>query len=338
MAYQYPNPPINPALAATSNPFALPPYTPDKVIPKVLGYGQEDAPSDFEFELTEVKMHALALTRWINQWSFLKEGVPTPVIWATPMDAFSQFDKLWQDANSPFAYLKGMGQPDGAAVVFPVVQRFPLINIDFRGMSYAADRSYSGRTYRRLGWPTVEGQQTPGVTLSSLGYVSQARMPLAFNYRYQVDHWALRPDTQAFFIRQLLKSVRASGAELQTYVRTLYPSYYGNALVKLKIDSDINDTTEKDPTDQTVKYRTTINCTLEGWAIDQTLTVTPTFWTVNNMSIAFDPNHLDQIYLMNSTDLRPYQQNPVLGLRQNLPPGTVVGSVVAGGTNWGNVA
>jgi hypothetical protein len=203
---------------------------------------------------------------------------------------------------------------------------------------YSPERSYSGRVYRRLGWPTPEPETQPGMTLSQLGWVQQARMPLAFDYKYQIDHWCLRPDTQAFYIRQLFKAVNASGGELQAYVKTIYPSYYGNALVKLRLDPDVQDSTEKDPVDNTVKYRTTVNATLEGWAIDQTIYVTPTLWTISSMSIAFDPNQLDMVYLMNSTDLRPYQQNPVLGLRQNLPPGTVVGSIVLGGTNWGTLS
>lgn len=251
------------------------------------------------------------------------------------MDAFSQFNLLWSQANSPFDYLKAMGQTPGAAEVYPVNQRFPLISVDFKSAVYSTSRSYSGHVYRRLGWPTPEPANQPGMTRSQLGWVNQARMPLAFDYRYQLDHWALRPDTQGFFIRQLFKAVKASGAELQTYLRVLYPAYYGNALVKLKVDADINDTTEKDPVDNTIKYRTTINLTLEGWAIDQTIRVTPTFWSINNLALAFDPNELDQLYLMQTTDLRPYAQNPVLGLRAGLPPGTVVGSIIATGTNWG---
>ena len=283
-------------------------------------------------------MHAIALVRWLNHRFLLREGVPIPVILASPMDAFSQFDKLWQQANSPFAYLQNMGQTPGTPAVYPVNQRYPLLSLDFRSAEYAANRSYSGRVYRCLGWPTVEAQDTPGMTLSQLGWVNQARMPLAFNYRYQLDHWALRPDTQAFFIRQLFKAVKASGADLQTYIKVLYPAYYGGALVKLRIDPNIQDGTQKDPADDTIKYRTTVNLTVEGWAIDQTIRTTKAFWILNNLAVAFDPAQLDQVYLMQNTDLRPYQDNPVLALRANLPPGTVVGSIIASGTNWGTTS
>ena len=304
------------------------PYTPDEAV-----QGSLYQPDQFDLSLTSLRVHALAITRWLNQAFYLAAGVPVPVIWATPMNAFSQFDELWNQNPSPYDYLKSWSantaNPQQGAV-FPNPQRFPLINLDFKSFTYAPDRSYGGKVFRTLGWQAVDTLQTPGFTLSDLGNVQQARMPLAMDLNYQVDHWCLRPDTQAFFVEQLLETFKVSQATLQRYIPVLYPSYFGTWLVKMRLDPTISDGTEKDPVDNVVKYRTTFNLTLEGWRADQKIRVTPALWSISLNLNAVEPNQIEELYALNGLDLRAYQQNPVLALRTNLPPGTVVGSIVTG--------
>ena len=56
-------------------------------------------------ELTGMRVHELALARWLHQNFQTRPGYPTPVVFATPMDAFAEFDRLFASANNPFAYL-----------------------------------------------------------------------------------------------------------------------------------------------------------------------------------------------------------------------------------------
>lgn len=304
------------------------PTVPDEAV-----IGAVYEPSPYTLEFSALRLHWVALSNWLNQHIRLPTGQPVPVINATPMDAFSQFDKLWNAQNSPFAYLRSQETP-GTPSVYPVDQRYPLISVDSRGMRYVPERSYGSRVFRRIFWPVSDSPGTPGVTLSSLAHVAQARMPLAFDYRYRIDMWSMRPDTQAFLVEQFIRAMKASAAQLQAYIHVLYPMYMGRWLVKTVAESDIEDSTEKSPIDQPMRYRSTVDIAMQGWRADTRLVITPTLWAVNtSVDVAVSPEDLAQVYVLNSYDMRPYQRNPVLALRANLPPGTVVGSVIQG-TVW----
>ena len=293
-----------------------------------------------------MRIHALALNRWFNNTFSVAKGYPIPFIYATPMDAFSKFDNLWRLQNNPFKYLEKVDSPH----VDPTNPKFPLINCSLRSLRLRATQNYGSRTFRRISWPTVDAK----VTKRDLASVTQARYPQAWDISYQIDFWCMRPDTQAIMIEQLMERFKLGGGEPQVWVTVVYPSYVGWMRVRVKLDGDIQDTTEKNPGEASMKYRTTFNLTVEGWKPDLDIVVAPTLWRVVATQDAIAPSDVNTLYqtyyvatqdgldILDSndqrisisdsaqyqvvtstgigTDPRTYADNPVINSRPNLPP------------------
>jgi hypothetical protein len=245
-------------------------------------------PADrFATELSDVRVHALALSRWLNTRFMLREGMPVPVLFTAPMDAFAQFNRLWREPNNPFGYLQELVRSQGATTgaaggtsLTPAQLRFPLLSVDWRRMRYRTEQSYASRVNRRLYWPTVN-DTSQGLTLNDLGNVAQARMPAAWTFTYQVDFWCARPDTQALYVKQLTNSFKVMSAGVpQTFIPVAYPGYMGTLAERLVLASDIDDLTEKEPAETEVRYRTSVQLELDGYAVDQNVTVVPTVWNL----------------------------------------------------------
>ncbi len=84
-------------------------------------------PADrFQLEVTDVRVHHVALQRWFNRRFLLREGVPCPVIFAGPMDAYAQFNRLWSTPKNPYSYLSMLKDFPGLE---PAPLRFPLIAV-----------------------------------------------------------------------------------------------------------------------------------------------------------------------------------------------------------------
>ncbi len=232
---------------------------------------------DFDVELTDVRVHVVALTRWFNRQFLIREGMPVPVLLAGPMDAFAQFNRLWVGEHNPFSYLKELKEYPGRE---PAPLRFPLISVDWKGMRYRPEQSYASRVNRRLYWPTVNSP-AQGLVLSDLANVAQARFPAAWTFSYQVDFWCARPDTQAIFVKQLTNCFKTMSASVpQTYIPVVYPGYFGARYERVVLTSSIDDMTEKEPEGQEIRYRTSVVMDIEGYAVDQNVMITPTVWSV----------------------------------------------------------
>jgi hypothetical protein len=228
----------------------------------------------FNLELTAVRVHAVALNRWFSKNFLVAEGYAIPVIFATPMDAFSKFNLLFSRPNNPFLYLNEINSPH----VDPGNPKFPLINISFKSASLRATQNYGSRTFRNIDWRTVSGTKE-GVTKSQMGVVTQARLPQAWDFQYQIDFWCLRPDTQSIFIEQLLDRFKFGGGAPQVWISVVYPGYVGWMGCRSFLEGGaIQDTTEKDPGDSVLKHRTTFNLTVEGWRPDLDRTYVPALW------------------------------------------------------------
>lgn len=287
-----------------------------------LAHGVELRKHDrFNLELTSVRVHAVALNRWFNSAFLVADGYPIPVIFATPMDAFSKFNLLWSRANNPFLYLKEIDSPH----VDPTNPKFPLINISFKGATLRPEQNYGSRVFRRIDWQTVSGVES-GVTKSNLGISTQARYPQAWNFQYQVDFWCLRPDTQSIFIDQLIERFKFGGGSAQAFVSTVYPGYVGWTLCRTTLDGNsIQDTTEKDPGDSVLKFRTTFGLTVEGWKPDLDRSYVPTLWYAVFGDSAISSTDLTNYYSLHEgsrygVDLRTSMDNPVVKLRSDMPP------------------
>ena len=278
----------------------------------------------FNLELTPVRIHALALNRWFQKNLWVAEGYPVPVIFATPMDAFSKFNLLWSSDKNPFAYLNDVNSPH----VDPANPKFPLISVNFKSMALRRSQNYGSRTFRRVDWRTVSGL-SDGLTKSNLGTVTSARYPQAWDFQYQIDIWTMRPDTQSILIDQVVEGFKIGGGDAQTFISVAYPGYMGLTGVRCYLNGDIQDTTEKDPNDSAMRYRTTFNLVLEGWRPDLDLSFVPTLWYAVFGQEAVDPQNLSNYYDIHAgmgygEDLRTTLMNPVFNSRTNLPPDTPV--------------
>lgn len=273
-----------------------------------------------DMELSDVRVNGLAIMRWMNQKFMIREGMPCPVLFAAPMDAYAQFNRLWSAENNPYSYLRELEEFPGLE---PAQLRFPLISIDWLRMRYRPEQSYATRVNRRLYWPTINSVQE-GVTLADLGNVAQARMPSAWTHTYQVDFWCARPDTQAIFAKQLTNAFKVMSAGTpQTFIPVVYPGYFGALAERLVLSETVDNLTNREENDTEVRYRTSFTLDLEGYAVDQTRVITPTVWRILSTGSVVDPESLNIAFASAGIDLRDYAvENPIVIQRStDMPPG-----------------
>lgn len=262
-----------------------------------------------------MRVHELALNAWFYRSFFVNAGYPIPVVFSTPMDAFSEFDRLFGEKEGPFAYLRRLAQEP-----YPSNVRYPLISIDRKTWAFRVTQNYSIHTERRVGWPgdaTVE----QGFNINDLANVRQERMPMAWDYRFNIDHYAMRPDTQAFFLQRLMRLLRNTAGQPQLYIPVIYPGH-NSQLIRTFLQGDINDMTEKTPGENFMVYRTSFTLVMEGYSYDNDQVTVPTVWRLLAVPGSVSPAQLAQAYTFGFTyDLRTDPpQNEVLLSRSPLPP------------------
>jgi len=270
---------------------------------------------------TGMRYHELALQRWLYSTFFVRAGYPIPVVFATPMDAFGNFDQLWKSDNNPFKYLFDLKTEQGTPLYepYPHNLRYPLISVFRRNWRYRAEQSYGVHQFRHMNWPTVDSD----ITKSELGHVAVSFRPNAWDYHFQIDHYAMRPDTQASFIEQFMRAFAVGGGTAQTWMTVHYPAL-GFQRIRMYIDGNIENSTLEEPEDRAnVEFRTTINLVVEGYSIDQNIQFIPALWEllVRPSQFSSNPSELDNAF--NSqvrVDLRIDDNNPTLNMRANVPP------------------
>ena len=106
-----------------------------------------------------MRYHELALQRWLNKIFLLRWGVPVPVVFTSPMDAFSLFSQLWSEANNPFQYLLNIKDEKGAPLYQPYPQpvRYPVISVYRKGWKYRQYQNFSIHRMRWINWPSRRG-------------------------------------------------------------------------------------------------------------------------------------------------------------------------------------
>ncbi len=273
---------------------------------------------------TEMRFHELALQYWFYSTFHVQAGYSVPVVFGAPMDAFGNFNKLFKkDANSPFAYLFSLKDSKGTPLYEPTPSnvRYPIISVYRRGWKMRVDQSYGLHQFRHMNWPTV----SPTVGRCDLGYVTTSFRPMGYDFRFQVDHFCMRPDTQAFFTQQLMRALATGGGSLQTWIPIYFP-VLGWQKIRLYLDGEIENSTKEEPEEQKhVEFRTTFTLVLEGYSIDQDIQFVPALWKLilrgsdesvapGELAYAFD----QQIEL----DLRLGDANDVLNSRSNVPDDT----------------
>lgn len=284
-----------------------------------------------------MRYHELAVQRWLNKVFTLRWGVPVPVVITSPMDAFSLFSKLWSEANNPFQYLLAIKDENGVPLYqpYPAPVRYPVISVYRKGWKYRQYQNFSIHRMRHINWPTVSDaarlhnagthQQGTQLTLCDLGDVTTSRFPMAFDYRFQIDHFCNRPDTQAFFTSQLFREFwRTGGQILQTWSVVKYPGF-GDKLVRIYIDGDIESLTPEEPEEgKNVEYRTSFTIVVEGYDLDLDYKVYPALWNLILRVGTASPQEVNAAFdFVGTNNLREQPENPEVEYRQTvtiMPP------------------
>lgn len=293
---------------------------------------------------TSMRYHELALQRWLNKVFTLRWGVPVPVVFSSPMDAFSLFSKLWSEANNPFQYLLDVKDEKGNPLYQPYPQpvRYPVMSVYRKGWKLRQYQNFSIHRMRWINYPTVSDalepfygthQQGTGLTRCNLAEVTTSRMPMAFDYRFQIDHFCNRPDTQAFYTAQLFREFwRTGGPQLQTWIKVSYPGF-GNKLVRLYIDGDIQNMTPEEPEDgKNVEYRTSFTVVVEGYDLDLNYKIYPALWKLIVREGSAPPEAVDAAFeFVGTIDLRENPQSDVISYKEAVsvmpPTGTCATSL-----------
>ena len=287
---------------------------------------------------TSMRYHELAIQSWLNRIFILRSGYPLPTVMCAPCDAFSLFNKLWADQTNPFKYLLDVKDEQGNPLYQPYPQpvRYPVMSVYRKGWKLRPYQNFSIHRMRHINWPTVSSAGTnvygvastgTNVTTGDLGNVTTSRYPMAFDYRFQLDHFCNRPDTQAFFISQVFREFWRTGAnQMQTWIKVNYPGF-GTKLVRLYMDGDVENLTPEEPEDgKNVEFRTSFTVVLEGYDIDLNYQVCPALWKI---LVGGTPSP-DEVAAAFTQDMRKDQENSIVKYREQtttMPPvGTGTGS------------
>lgn len=255
-----------------------------------------------------MRYHELALQRWLNQVFILRWGAPTPVVFSSPLDAFSEFTKLWAAENNPYKYLLDVKDSKGNPLYLPhpAPVRYPVISVYRKNYKLRNSNSFSIHQMRHVAWPTVsddvgltpgKDQQGVDLKLGDMGNVVVARYPMAVDYRFQLDFFCNRPDTQSFFLTQFWREFwRTGGPQLQTWIPISYP-LIGKKLIRLYVDGEVENMTPENPEDgKNVEFRVSLTLVVEGYEVDLQYRIHPTLWRLAVNSIAAPPSALGQSF------------------------------------------
>jgi len=270
-----------------------------------------------ELNSVSSRYHDLWLRRWLYDTFFVREGYPVPVVFASPSDAFSQFSTLWSLDKNPFRYLLDLKDGDGTPLYepHPSPVRYPLISVYKTGTTYRTWQNFSYHRWRHINWPTVAAD----VAKCDLGNVMTSYMPMAWDFKYQIDYYSMRPDTQAYWIEKLMWAMYRTGGVPQTWICVNYPGW-GPQMVRLRMEPDIQNNTPDAPNDgEHTEYRSTVNVILEGFSVDLNYQIYPALWELvfRNSSDINDP--ATSYTLLATEDLRFMDANPTLDSRPNVP-------------------
>lgn len=267
---------------------------------------------------SSMRYHEVALQRWLYSNFQVDTGYPVPVVFTSPMDAFSTFTELWQEEGGPFRYLLDAKDAEGTPLYqpHPAPIKYPLISVYRRGWSFRPSHNFSIHRFRHINWPTVSGD----VDRCDLGNVTTSKMPMAWNFKWQIDHYCMNPGTQALYVESLMRAMSRTGGSLQDWMYVTYPGW-GEQLIRVFVEGDIESGTPEQPEDgKAVEYRTTMSVVAEGYSVDSDIKIEPALWSLifGNGTISLD--RLDEACgLQLSTDLRAQGENPEMLTRDDVP-------------------
>jgi hypothetical protein len=271
----------------------------------------------FDKHVSGMRIHEIAVQRWLNKRFIHQAGFPMAVIFSKPMSAFADFRKEWSDTSGPYAYLTQAKDKEGKPLFqpYPGPVPYPLISVNRSGWSFAPQRNFGSQWYRHAGWV----DPSKDMTKFKLAVVREQRMPQAWDYHFQIDHYCLRADQQAHFIQELQLGFFPSAAAPNTWIKAVYPDIFGKRLIRVVLDGDITDNTEVEPQEGYRVYRTTINLLIEGWTFEPDFTYVNAFWKQIDQVVAINPAKILAVY-EGPADQRPTEENGIFNNAPNMPP------------------
>jgi hypothetical protein len=265
-----------------------------------------------------MRYHELAMQAWLYSRFFVRDGYPVPVVFGTPMDAFSKFQDLWKLDKNPFSFLLNVKDDKGTPLYepYPSAPRYPLISVMRKGWKFRTYQNSSIHFWRHINWPTV----SKDVHREDLGSVTTSFMPMAWDYKFQIDYFSMRPDTQAFFIETMMRQFWRTGGTPQTWIKVNYPGI-GSHLVRVYLpDEGIDWVTPDVPeSDKIMEYRTSVTVVLEGFSVDLGFVIQPTLWKLVIGEGTASVDELNELAPLDTVDLRIGNANPTMLSRTNIP-------------------
>jgi len=280
-------------------------------------------------EFTSVRIHELALQRWLYQSFPIQDGAyPTPVVFATPKDAHSEFARLFKAGNNPFAYLLKATDSRGNPVYNPHPSNvfYPLLNVKRLNWRYRASQSYAYHRNRRIYYPTAE-QHAGQVVLNDLANAASTMMPSAWDFRFQIDYFCKNPQTMSTFVNRLQRKLWAGGGTPQMFIIARYPFPHGPQYLRMFLESDIDNVTQEGDNENNQELRVSFVVCIEGYAVDFKTVFSPVLWEIGlaKERVPLAQDDLDRYFDFNATfagldDVRVGQTNPAIDSRPGLPP------------------
>jgi hypothetical protein len=284
-----------------------------------------------QLEFTSVRIHELALQRWLYKAFPLQDGgYPTPVVFATPRDAHAEFSRLFKAGNNPFAYLLQVKDAHGRPIYNPHPSNvfYPLISVKRLDWQYRANQSSSYHRNRRVYYPTAD-QNASAVRLNDIALAASVQYPSAWDFRFQVEYFCKTPQTQAVFVNRLQRKLWISGGVPQTFIVARYPFPHGPQYLRMYLEGGIQSVTQEGDNENNQEMRVSFNLCIEGYAVDFRTVFNPVVWQIGlaKEKTPIPPDELDRYFDFNATyagldDIRVDQQNPAIESRKGLPPAT----------------
>jgi hypothetical protein len=260
---------------------------------------------------TAPRYHDFAVQRWFDSHFFVREGYPIPMVFTSPMDAWSHYEKAWRSEENPFRHLLQIGYSPS-----PAPPRYPLINCHKKGWKLRKNQAFGTSRWRKVNWPTVSDD----VTKCDLGNVTQADMPMGLDFTYDITHWSTNPESQNRFIDSVYRHFAPStSGDLQTWIIAAYPGYGLQAIRAYIPDGQIENGTEQSGDGKQIEYVTQFTLIVEGFSVDTRFRIVPTLHKIIFKELV-PPGELEEAYNeIYREDLRIYGVNDELNRRPNVP-------------------
>ena len=274
-----------------------------------------------EVRLSPSYVHDLALQAWLNARFFVADGYPIPVVFSTPMGAFSEANLLWRNANNPFAALLGLKDECGASVYepYPANIRYPIISVKRGEYAPSTARSWSLHRNRRMYYPT----ESADVTRNDLHTVAQNQMPSGWDFSYQIEIHSTRPDTQFLMVDTLMSAFSLVTGRASARIPVAYPGHFGINTTScwMTLAGNVVPIVEDATNDMPTLYRVSATVTVEGYRPDLDVSLRPALWYLAAGTLPLPDGQLRVLYPQE--DLRTEGVNTSFLALPHLPPATL---------------